>query len=87
LLSASPALKEISHKDAHKAQKGKAVGKKFVGMACRAVRYADMDRRTLGYANLFAHQGVSRSARPADAGQRDMRSCSENRVTLVHLCG
>ena len=68
--------KEISHKDAHNAQKEKATEKKKVcwaGVTCRAVRYADMDRWTPGYTNEFAYQGVSRSARPADAGQRSMR--------------
>ena len=52
------------------------------GMAGRAVRYADMDRWAPRYSNIFAYQGVSRSARPADPGQRDMCEQSEN---LVHL--
>ncbi|MGI6086649.1 MAG: hypothetical protein ACOYCD_01695 [Kiritimatiellia bacterium] len=43
-------------------------------MAGRAVRHAGMDRRTPGYSNEFAYQGVNQSARPADAGQRGMRS-------------
>jgi hypothetical protein len=44
----------ISHKDAHNAQKEKATGKEKVcwaGVACCAVRYADMDRWTPGYTN------------------------------------
>ena len=68
--------KRISHKDAHNAQKEKATEKEKVcwaGVAGCAVRYADMDRWTPGYTNEFAYKGVSRSARPADAGQRSMR--------------
>ena len=49
---------------------------------CCAVRYADMDRWTPGYTNEFAYQGVSRSARPADAGQRSMGSWQ---ILFYHL--
>ena len=51
-------------------------------LVCRAVRYADMDWRTPRYSNEFAYQGVSRSARPADAGQRSVRSWQ---ILFYHL--
>ena len=52
------------------AQKEKATEKEKVcwaEMACRAVRYADMDRWTPGYTNEIAYKGVNRSARPTSA--------------------
>ena len=69
--------KEISHKNA-KMQKIKATEKESLlgWVACR-YPLSDMDQWTPGYTNEFAYQGVSRSVRPADAGQRDMRSYSE----------